>query len=737
MNSDETQGLLQALQAMGYLQQLNDAETARIEAELELVEVRGGDWLFRQGDEARRLFFLYKGAMRVIRRTQEGEEVILDVLEPGAAIGELALLTGHKRSASILAISDCALIAISQETMRQLSQVNPELSAQWMSLAMPRWQNTQMSGILARYFGDLDAEKLHFLKKHLTWRYLKSGEALFSQGDAGDSMAIVVNGRLRALLETPDSTAQILGEMGRGENAGEYSLLTGEPRSATVIAVRDTDLLMLDRDGFLRLSETYPHLILEIAEAIARRARQNGRARSAHARELTLAVLPLGEGVPLQPFMGALQTAVAVLGSTKTLSAAAFDAQFNRPGAAQTPVGDPLNVAITGWLNQQEAAYQYLLLETDHQWSEWTQRCLRNADRILLVADATAAPALSALEAQIFDMNPCPQVDLVLMQPSERELPQGTAAWLDARPPLAHHHVRLQNPEDFGRLARRLTGNATGLVLSGGAARGFAHLGVYQALQEAGQVIDVFGGTSMGALMAAGMALIEDSATIQALAAEYGSKSAVLDMTLPTTSVYKSEKITGMLKRVCGDVQIEDLWYPFFCISSNLSQSEPVVHRRGPLWQAVRASLAMPGIFSPVSYEGDILVDGGVMNNLPVDIMRAEVDQGTIVAVNANPRKEKPRSWSFAPSISGWQTMSSRLIPGRKAPRVPTLVGTVLRALALNSTYQLQEMEAASDLFIQLDTSGFGIMDWSSYAELVQLGYETAVLQIADQSPVA
>ena len=199
-----------------------------------------------------------------------------------------------------------------------------------------------------------------------------------------------------------------------------------------------------------------------------------------------------------------------------------------------------------------------------------------------------------------------------------------------------------------------------------------------------------------------------------------------MDLTLPTTAVYRTDKVTRMLQDVFGDVLIEDLWVPYFCISSNLSKSEPVIHRRGPLWKAVRASLAIPGIFAPVSENGDLLVDGGIINNLPVDIMRLMVNQGMVIAVNVNSRKEKSRSWEFGPSISGWDVLRSRLIPGRKAQRVPSLVGTIVHSLAINSAYQLQYMEEQADLFIQLDTSEFGIMDWSAYPSLIDLGRETA-----------
>lgn len=726
MNDYNAADLLAALQGFGYVSKLAGSAGEAFAASLELVETPAGSWLFRQGDAGDGMYVLFKGVMKVVRDTENGGMVILDVIDPGTAVGELALLTGQPRSAGLQAVSDSALIRISRTAFAKLAEEHSELRLHMAELATPRLQNIQIGEILAQHFGDLDAQALHFLKRHLTWRHVARGETLFKQGAPGDAMAILINGRLRVFLETATDAPKMLGEIGRGEKVGEYSLLTGEPRSATVIAVRDSDVLMLNAHNFERLSQDFPQLAIDVAREIALRAQQNGAVRGDRTAALTLAVLPIGEAGLSSELALKLEQALSGYGSTRRLDAAGFDAQFGRENAAQTPAEDPFDIAIAGLLNQEEAAHQFVLYEAEAEWSEWTRRCLRNADRVVLVADVSAAPVVDALEARVFALDPRPNIDLVLIHPAETAQPSGTAAWLDDRPELNHHHMRLETPHDLGRLARRLIGRPLGLVLGGGAARGYAHIGVYLALCEAGLEIDIFGGTSMGAVMAGAMALYVDADHIIGLTGKYGSKQALLDLTLPTTAVYRSGKVTAMLQDVFGDVLIEDLWVPFFCISSNLSKSEPFIHRRGPLWKAVRASMAIPGVFAPISEQGDILIDGGVMNNLPADVMRLMVDQGPVIAVNANPRKERPRTWEFGPSISGWEVLRSRLLPGRKAQRVPTLVGTVLRALALNSNYHLQHMEDLADLFIQLDTSEFGIMDWSAYPALIDLGYETA-----------
>ncbi len=731
--SEETPAELMAhLQAYGYLADLNAAEQEALAGALSLVTVERRDWLFRQGDPAQGMYILYKGVMRVVLQAQGGEQVVLDVIDPGTAVGEMALLTGRPRSAGVQAISDCALIHIPGDALNTLAEVHPAIRETLLALAEERFQNTQLAGVLSRFFGDLDAEALHELRDQMTWRHVQGGETVMNQGDHGDTMVIVVNGRLRIMTESVDGTKRLIGEVGRGETVGEFALLTQQPRTATVSAVRDSDLLLLSSDAFERLSERYPKVILNIARDIVVRDQQRGQVVDRPDAALSLAVVPVSDSAPLAEFTRLLENGLAAQGRTILLDSARFDSRFGHPGAAQTPPADARNIAITAWLNQQETAHDTMVTITDPDWSEWTRRCIRGADRIVLLADATAPPELSLCEQAILDLATIPCLDLVLVQPDNLARPSGTSRWLENRPLSAHYHLRMGSEGDFQRLVRSLTGRATGLVLGGGGARGFAHIGVDHALTDAAIPIDILGGTSMGALMAGAIAMDFDYDDLFRRMSKYGSKDALLDLTYPATAIYESKKVTGMLLDNFGDVAIEDLWRPFFCVSTNMTRSEPLVHERGPLWQALRASLAIPGVFSPVAYEGDLLVDGGVMNNLPIDIMREKVGRGSVIAVDVNPRQEKARQWEFGPSVNGWQVLRGRVNPLAAPPRVPSLAGTILRAFIINSNHHLERTRHLADLLIQLNTSDYNIMDWSAYTELIEIGYAEAAQHLSN-----
>jgi predicted acylesterase/phospholipase RssA len=323
------------------------------------------------------------------------------------------------------------------------------------------------------------------------------------------------------------------------------------------------------------------------------------------------------------------------------------------------------------------------------------------------------------------------RADLVLLHGADVKRPMGTAAWLARRQVHTCHHVRTNEKAHVQRLSRLLTGRATGLVLSGGGARGFAHLGVLRALEEFGIQVDRIGGTSMGSLIGAGYAMGRDYGEMFELARQFSSPKQLFDYTLPYASLMASHKVTRVLTEMFGDLQIEDLWQPYFCVSSNLSRAEPVVHQTGLLWKGVRASIAIPGFFTPILHEGDVLVDGGAMNNFPVDIMDELCGGGTVIGVNVSPPKEMVEEYSFGSSISGWRLLWNRLNPFSERVQVPSLGANLMRTLELNSAYKIKSEQPLADVIIQPDVKEYSIMDYSSYREITEVGYQEARKQLA------
>jgi predicted acylesterase/phospholipase RssA/CRP-like cAMP-binding protein len=722
---------------------LDEAALSALEQELELVQLAEGETLYRQGDPGDSVYVLVRGRLGVRSRDANGREMVIgEEAEPGTSVGEMSLVTGQARMVTVFALSEAELVRLSKGGFDRLTEEHPHILADLAETTAPRWQRVQLARVLTNLLGELDTAALLDLQAELEWQQLSHGEVLFHRGDPGDATYIVVNGRLRIVVTRPDGTERVVDESGPGDIVGEFALLTGEPRSATVVAIRETNLVKLTPPVFARLLERYPHAMMHIARIIINRHKRSLRPTPApRTRATNLALLPASQGVPLSEFAHRLAEHLAVFGPVMHLSSTRLDQVYGKGDAAQTTLDDPTTPILDGWMSEQETKHRFILYEADPTWSPWTARCVRQADRILIVGQPDADPTRGPVEIAMRSLGATARTELVLLHPADTIRPTGTSNWLAQRQVHTHHHVRINDTAHYQRLARRLTGRTVGLVLSGGAARGFAHLGVFRALEELGIPIDRVGGTSMGALLGAGYAMGRGYEDMFKLAEIFANPRQLFDYTLPFASLMATKKITRVVVEVCEGLHIEDLWRPYFCVSTNLSKAEPVIHQTGPLWKSVRASIAIPGIFSPILYESDVLVDGGAMNNFPVDIMRELSEGGTVIGVNVSPPEETAEAYHFGPSISGWQVLWSRINPFVKRIHVPSLAANLIRAVRINSTYQIKTEQSLADVLIQPDVAQFASLEFAAYESISEIGYQAARPQLAlwrdEQEPPA
>lgn len=717
---------LDILAASPLFSRLDRAARAEIADELSTLTLHAGQTLFRRGDSGDGMYIVDRGMLEVWTQAEDGRRIVLDRLDAGSSVGEMALLTGRPRTADVVAVVDSQLLKISKAGFDRLAERHPPIASGFALAVAPRIQRLHLAGILHRLLGDVDPAMLHTIQDQLVWRRLAEGEPLFHQGDIGRSMFIVVTGRLQVVFEgeKEEGGERILQELTAGETVGEYALLTDEVRSATVYALRQSDLVEMTRPVFDALIRDHPQAMVEITRMIVNRQKESVRVTpQVRPEALTLAVYPAGEDPSaLVPFAHRLQESLSVFGPTALFTAQSFDEAIGHAGMAQMELDDPLSIVTNSWLQEQGVTYRHILFVADPTWTNWSQRCLAYGDHILLVGNAGSNPAPGRMEGAC---NPRARQELVLIHPSGTASPAGTSAWIEPRPIAAHHHVREDQPSHWQRLARRLTGRTVGAVFSGGAARGLAHIGVIQALEEAGQAVDSIAGTSMGAFIGGGWALGLTPEQGMELAKRMANPDYLLDRTFPYTAVMNSRKLTEAVHEVMGDSRIEDLWRPFFCVSTNLSTASPVIHDRGPLWRAVRASISLPGIFSPIlNDKNELLVDGGVMNNFPVDMMVERDRFGLIIGSNVSPHREKPYPHAFGENISGWQVLGSRLNPFGKSIQVPTLAGTMLRTVEVNSLYRRKIAERYVDILIEPDVGDYKFLDFDAYVDLVRRGYE-------------
>jgi predicted acylesterase/phospholipase RssA len=315
------------------------------------------------------------------------------------------------------------------------------------------------------------------------------------------------------------------------------------------------------------------------------------------------------------------------------------------------------------------------------------------------------------------------------LQPDAAKGYPGTARWLAPRSVSGHFHVRRGHRGDVAHLVRMLTGNAVCLVFGGGGSRGYAHIGVVRAFEELGIPIDAVGGTSIGAVIAAAAALGLGSEEMLTVCAPILAR--FLDPTLPLVSLMSGERALKGVASVAGPLDIEDLRVPFFCISTNLSRGGEVVHRTGSVALATRASGSVPGVFPPVPWDGDLLVDGGLSNNVPVQTMQS-LFQGAIVAVDVIPETDLTASGELPNYLSGWTVAWRYMNPFKPRLGMPNLLSILMRSVTTASYSLRRATEAASHtaLYLRPPVQRWNMLDFKEARPIAEQGYRATFQQI-------
>lgn len=600
--------------------------------------------------------------------------------------------------------------------------------------------------LLQEGLGDVGEPAIAALWPHLEWAEIAGGETLIQQGDPGDALYLLVSGRLRASVRTEAEGPRVVGEITRGQIVGEMSLFTGEPRTATVTAIRDSLLVRLPKAAFDTLLAQHAPLSRALARQVIQRL-QTAPSRTLYPRPTTIALLPASKGVDLAAIARGLAAALTRFGRTEVIDSASVQGALESPEGTLGPQAMvDVHRRITLLLDRIEARNEFVLLLADPESTAWTARCCRDADELLLLADATQPPVLHPVE-RLCLMNRTASTDaaelLVLLHGAEVRAPQGTAAWLDRRPVAGHLHLRPALVADFDRLARFLNRSATGLVLAGGGARGLAHLGVLRALQEHGVAIDAVAGTSIGAVMAVYVASDRPLPEVMANARTAMASNPTGDFSsMPWLSVFRGRRLRrtfeqAVLSLLGHDADLEDLWRPTSVMASNYSQAREQLLSRGRVVKTLLASTAIPGALPPVLHQGELLCDGGSFNNFPVDVMRAQRGVATVIGIDLDFRQ--PLQVELEEVPGGWALLRDQLRPARQRRyRLPGLPTYLMTVMMLSAIARGRRVRGGVDLLFNPPLEGVGLLQWKRFDRIVQQGYEhaSAVLAQRRQPPV-
>ena len=585
--------------------------------------------------------------------------------------------------------------------------------------------------VLASYFGPLPGQADALLDK-LELKLLSGGEWLFRQGDRGDSVYVLVRGRLQVWLEA-DHTGllaepKLMGVVSPGESVGEVGLLTEAPRGAGIRASRDSKLIRISRTTFNDLSEQHPQLIMRLAgraAALVQKPASSAAGMTSNLRAITL--LPLDESERTEGFCRALCQLLSRYGSLQVLRS---DTLHETRSPVQTlGKNEAIPDALLNWVHDQEEAHRMLVFQCRPGDGNWNRFALRQSDLVLLLGqhDGHQEPRPWEARLGLLDARSNVRRVLLLLQPENAEQIRNSSGWLAYRQLDFHLHVREGNELDEARVARVMAGQATGLVLGAGACRGFAHLGAYRALVEAGIPVDWIGGSSIGAIMGAMMAMDwSPQQSIDAARRFFVGGKPFSDFTLPLVSLLAGGRMKRLI-RAQASRSIEDLPIPFFCVSSNLDDGTLNLHREGNLALALEATASMPGVLPPSVVNSRLAVDGSVLNSLPVDLMWQQ-PVGQVIAVDLAAQLSRTVDYTELPST--WSLLRSRLVPLGKRYRVPGLMNLMLKSTELATLQNVRAQGQRASLLLQPDVRRFGLTRVAAFDDIVQEGYRYTAQRI-------
>jgi NTE family protein len=544
-----------------------------------------------------------------------------------------------------------------------------------------------LSSLLARlHVFSVEGADLVELASICSYLSVPGGVCVFAEGEESDAIYVILTGIFGAYRQAKDGQEDLLNRMGVGEIIGEVGFITGQPRTATVRALRNGELLRFSREDLQAVAARCPSVLFAICGTLVTRLQKAQGSLSAPYRPRNFCLVPSDAVIDIQT------TVVQFVGSLRAF------------GKVVVVSRDQASQHTSGWFMELEQTFDFIVFLGEFAPSVWTRFCLRQCDCVLLVAQADAkAVDFVALGPDRVHASKGIPLDLILLWQDKID-PSKTTGWLKVIKPRAHYHVR--STVDVGRVARLVTGRGIGLVLSGGGARGLAHVGVITALRQSGIPVDVVGGTSIGGVVAASIALEWDPAALAQSFVKAFARARITDYAVPRVALFSERRFDRTIGRWFGELRIEDAPIPFFCVSSNLTDGCVNIHRTGRFAKWLQATTAIPGVFPPVIDNGKVYVDGGVLNNLPMNLIR-QFGVGAVIAVDVGSNAGAP--WRFGEAAISGNTR-------------PSILELLWRVGTIGSDAVEEVGRRDCDVVLRPAVNGIGIFGWQACGEAIEAG---------------
>jgi len=580
-------------------------------------------------------------------------------------------------------------------------------------------------------FKELTDKQLEQYASVMTVQTLARGETLFEQGAPSDALYVLLTGHLIAILVNEKGTEQRLGNIGPGEVIGEMGVLTDQPRALKIMAQRDSRVGKVTQADFQKLYAISPQILMPITHLLIRRMQSTFASLSEKHLCDTIFLLAADPKLAdefcqvMKNDLDNHQNQILML-TEKEISEIHIDA---------------LGQTLSKW----EAQYRLILIVLPLCEEVKILKLIpEHATRMMVLTPGDSkiqTPAFIIDLLEDIEMANVINMEIVYCHPTRPTLPDHSHTSVTENEVFTRrHHLIYDDASSRQRLLRFLTGKAVGLVIGGGGTRIWAAVGAVQYLLEQGIEFDAVGGTSSGSIIAACLAHhysgFDFMTMVQEILSIDPKPISLRNFTYPILSLLNGVSGTHGLKKVFKHHRLEDFLIESFVISCSLTSQSEVKHRVGLVWEALRASVALPGIYPPFNNAHDhheLLVDGGVINNLPTDRMRETFEnRGRIIAIDLSNVSSSPMQAPKLPSTLNYFEAFRYMWQGRHTPGQPNIFDILFNSLMIASEIKSKGNRHLADVLISPELQNNNILSVINEKALITSGRVAAAQMMTD-----
>jgi NTE family protein/lysophospholipid hydrolase len=731
---------IEIIKKFDFFENISISQSEMIADKLEIIEYRAGEVIFeKDSEENAGIYFLIDGVVHFLK--ENGNDVFID-FSSGDFLSTF-YSDDEKDDFTAVASSNIKVAFIDKESILILCEDNIELEKTIYDLLTKGHNLLKLYTIFISLYGDnIDYKGFDEISSAGEWLEMPDNSKLFEIGDASDYIYYLVSGLLKAFTPIKNKL-KMVGEIYEGEVIGEMGILSDDPRSASIYATRPSLVFKLSKSHTTRLMIKYPQVILQFANKIADRLRSTQTTVDNSSLRIdiySLVSLSMGEKQELDHInIGkSLNNSITKIRPCYFLSSALVCELLNIRNINKKLSSIEKYTPLEDLLVKLCANHRYLILSCDMEYSPWTSWCLSISETDLYLVDPAVGINNEDIIYQIKrDEKSVPnhlqnEKQLIIYHKSKDDIPEKTSDYFNAITPVnKHYHIALEDSKDIDRVARTIIGKSIGLCLAGGGAKGNAHIGVYKALIENNIPIDTVCGTSAGGIVASLIASGYSPIEIIEMLKVSNSKNIFKEYTIPYSSIIATNKVVDDAKILSGNRNIEDLWLPLFTCAVNISTSELVVLDRGPIWKATRATAALPGILLPFIQGDSLLVDGGLINNMPGDILLNRYG-GKLISVSVNTEKDLFAQFDKFPPQASYFIKKLLFKKKKEDVDIPNLIDILMRSIMVSSAAKSLEVEKMSDIFLNPKVDGIGMLEFDSIDESVEIGYNYTMKKLEE-----